>query len=368
MASLFTSKLSELGYRLPHWCDPPSEALVIEFENRFAVKLPADYRDFLVHHGGVTYGQALCSFQEPTPLGTGTIIEGFYGFAPPERSENISWATELIDGAPSVIAIGDGGMGGMIWLICDGDDAGHIYLHDGQGRSSWDDEMFIRMYPNLHPDIKTYLKLRRQGRLPAKPKGYEHMYCLGSSFTEFFDSLLPVPDDDEKPANNYHRIWKGLNACDELVLKELIAAGKLNQPLDYGWTPMQLVAGDMKAMQWLVAAGARLDGTLGMAAQAGAVDAVRFLLGKGFDVEERIRGLTPLMKAVEFPYPEERLDDFIEVARLLIQHGAYVNAISDTGQSVLEIAGGKRYSNGKPHGAPKLIAFLESAGAILKPT
>jgi hypothetical protein len=291
-----------------------------------------------------------------------------------------------------VIAIGDGGLNGMIWLKCDGEDAGHVYFHDGEGRFAWDDDMFYAMYSNIHPEIKHYLKVRGEGKLPAKPKGYEHVYRLGRSFTEFFESLRPSPDEDETAApqsaglltrllriitfglwprqdagNKYDRICEGLNACDELVLKELIAADNLNKSLDYGWTPMQLVAGNMKATHWLLAAGATLDHTLAMAAQRGSVDAVRFLLEKGHNVEERIHGLTPLMKTVEFPYPPERLEDFIEVAELLIEHGANVNAVSDDNRSVLEIAGGKRYSNGKPHGEPKLIAFLESAGAILKP-
>jgi hypothetical protein len=189
--------------------------------------------------------------------------------------------------------------------------------------------MFYAMYPNIHPEIKQYLKLRRQGQIPAKPKGYEHIYRLGRSFTEFFESLRPSPYDDATPAPppaglltrvlriitfgswpredariKYDRICKGLYACDEAVLKELIAAGKLNKPFGYGFsTPMQVVAGNMKAMHWLLAAGATLDRTLGAAAQRGSVDAVRFLLEKGHDVEERVQGLTPLMKVVELPYP-----------------------------------------------------------------
>ena len=95
--------------------------------------------------------------------------------------------------------------------------------------------------------------MRRQGKLPAKPKGYEHVYRLGYSFTEFFESLRPSPDVDKTPApppagllarlcesspsafgekdagNKYDRIRNGLKACDDAVLKELIAVGKLNQ-------------------------------------------------------------------------------------------------------------------------------------------
>src|SRR5262249_51576189 len=105
MPDQFASKLHELGFRMPHWCDPPSEALVADFEKAFRLTLPSDYRAFLMNHGGIDHGEALCSFQEPTPLGKETNIEGFYGFAPPECVENISRATQLIDGAPFVIAI-----------------------------------------------------------------------------------------------------------------------------------------------------------------------------------------------------------------------------------------------------------------------
>jgi hypothetical protein len=395
----YASKLASLGFDLPHWCDPPSEELVAEFERRFTGTLPGDYREFLVHHGGVT-GSAACSFQEPTPYGTETVIDCFFGFGPPERGDNINKATELIDGAPSVVAIGDNLMGAMFWLKCDGDDAGHVYMHDHEGRSAWTDEMFADWYPNLAPEIRKYLKLRQHGELPRKPKGYEHVYRLAPSFTEFIDGLEPSRDSSQADApapvagfwsiatawlppfvrkmgpwappgqgraETYDRICKALVRCDDAVLKELVAAGKLNEPMDYGWTPVEIVARDMKPLEWLLSAGANLQGALCSAAKGGAVDVVRFLLETGCAVEERSRGMTPLMKAVEFPYPPERVADFIEVARILIQHGADVNAISDDGKSVLRIAGGERYSNGRTHGQPEVVAFLETAGAKLNP-
>jgi hypothetical protein len=70
----FTSKLKDLGFELPHWCEPPSEQLVARFERRFSVHLPSDYRAFLVQHGGVV-GNALCPVQEPTPFGTEACID-----------------------------------------------------------------------------------------------------------------------------------------------------------------------------------------------------------------------------------------------------------------------------------------------------
>jgi hypothetical protein len=362
----FAAKLGNLGFKLPHWCDPPSEELVVKFEQRFSVTLPTDYREFLCRHGGVT-GTAVCSFQEPTPCGTETIIDGFYGFAPLERTDNIARATEFIGGAPSIVAIGDNLIGSMFWLMCDGNDTGYVYMHDHEGRSAWTDEMFHEWFPNLSPIIAQYLEIRKHGKLPRKPKGYEHLYRLARSFTDFIDALQSNTDYS-CAENEYDQICKALLCCDEELLHELVAAGKLDEPMEYGWTPVELVAANLKPLQWLVNAGADLHGAMCSAAKGGAADAVRFLIDKGRPVEERSLGRTPLMAAVELPYPPERVHEFVEVARILIRRGADVNAISDDGKSVLRVAGGERYSNGRPHGPPEVVAFLEAAGAKLNPS
>ena len=80
-------------------------------------------------------------------------------------------------------------MGQEFWLKCLGWDAGHVYMYDNQGRSAWPDEMFYKMFSNLHPEIKNYLALRKDGKLPKKPRGYEHVYLLAKSFGEFIDFL-----------------------------------------------------------------------------------------------------------------------------------------------------------------------------------
>jgi hypothetical protein len=188
VASRFASKLTTLGFELPEWCNPPSEQLVREYEKRFDLTLPTDYREFLVYHGGVV-GTANCDFQEPTPCGTGTCINSFYGFTRADRHDNVVHATELIDGAPDVVAIGDNLMGAMFWLKCSGRDSGNVYMHDHEGRSAWPDKMFSEMFPNLHSTIKEYLDLRKRGKLPNKAKGYEHVFRLAKSFSEFVDGL-----------------------------------------------------------------------------------------------------------------------------------------------------------------------------------
>lgn len=86
-------------------------------------------------------------------------------------------------------------MGDMFWLKCTGDDAGHVYLFDDQFRSAWTDEKFFQMFPNMHPEIKNYLELRRQGKLAKRAKGYEHTYRLATSFSEFISRLGPGESD-----------------------------------------------------------------------------------------------------------------------------------------------------------------------------
>jgi hypothetical protein len=192
----FATKLGNLGFELPKWCLPPSEALVREFENHFSLDLPADYRSFLVSYGGFWAGHgAVCPCQEPTPCGNSAFIGSFFGFTLPTRHDNVMDETEKIDGYPDVIAIGDNIMGGMFWLKCTGRDAGHVYLFDNQGRFAWPDEMFFHMFPNLHPEISRYLELRRKGKLPKKAKGYEHIYRVATSFSEFINRLEPGTSD-----------------------------------------------------------------------------------------------------------------------------------------------------------------------------
>lgn len=188
----FATKLANLGFALPKWRLPASEELVREFEERFSLNLPSDYRSFLVRYGGYWAGDgAVCPCQEATPCGNSAFIDHFYGFTLPTRHDNVMDKTEWIDGYPDVVAIGDNLMGNMFWLKCTGSDAGHVYLFDNQGRFAWPDEMFFQMFPNLDPEIGDYLELRRKKKLPKKTKGYEHIYRLAPSFSEFVNRLEP---------------------------------------------------------------------------------------------------------------------------------------------------------------------------------
>ncbi len=193
MRDYFSPKLKSLGFTLPDWCIPPSEELVSNFEKQFGLVLPVDYRAFLVLHGGVI-GTARCRFQEPTPCGFETCIDSFYGFTSPDRRDNVTDSTQLISGAPDIVDIGGNLIGSMFWLRCTGRDEGNVYMHDHEGRFGWTDEMFHESFPNLSPVVQHYLDLRREGKLPQKRKGYEHVYRLARNFGEFVDHLEPGVD------------------------------------------------------------------------------------------------------------------------------------------------------------------------------
>ncbi len=188
MADRFSNKLATLGFVLPEGDTPPSEKLVRNFERRFKLNLPADFRSFLVLHGGVN-GTAICPMIEPTPFGTSTIITAFYGF----HEDEIGDTTEMIEGAPDIIALGSEGLGRMFWLFCAEPYIGHVFVRDHYGRSSWSDEEFFK-WPDLAPEIRHYLDLRREGKLPEKPEGFEDVYLVARSFTDFIDSLQPYHD------------------------------------------------------------------------------------------------------------------------------------------------------------------------------
>jgi hypothetical protein len=77
----------------------------------------------------------------------------------------------------------------MFWLKCSGWDEGHVYMHDHESRSAWPEALFYKRFPKLSPEIQHYLQLREEGKLPKKRKGYEHVYKLSETFSEFIHGL-----------------------------------------------------------------------------------------------------------------------------------------------------------------------------------
>jgi SMI1/KNR4 family protein SUKH-1 len=197
LARHHSEKLRRAGVEIPKWCIPPSEVLVSEFEREFCVTLPADYRAFLLEHGGCALNASV-PFQEPTPVGDSAAVNYFFGFMPADRSsKDVRWNTRLIEGAPDIVAIAGDLMGGMMWLRCTGDATGAVYYHDGEQRSTWPDSTFRARFASLHPSLEAFLALRRNGGLRTKPKGYENVYLIARSFSEFLDALEAETEEEQ---------------------------------------------------------------------------------------------------------------------------------------------------------------------------
>ncbi len=191
------AKLDALGYVPADWQLPVTEEFVVEFEREAGLRLPAEYRDFLLAFGGWS-GSATCGFLEPwTPLGNGAWIDLFYGRMIPEYEVyDIRWATEAVGGAPDFAAVASGGMNGCRVVVrCGGPDDGFVYFLDADQRTLWPDEDLRSMFPALDPLIEDYLIRRRAGELPDKPEGYESLYLLARGFNEFIARLVPLEDE-----------------------------------------------------------------------------------------------------------------------------------------------------------------------------
>jgi ankyrin repeat protein len=90
-------------------------------------------------------------------------------------------------------------------------------------------------------------------------------------------------------------------------------------------------------------------GSLIIAASKGDMPAVKLLLAKGSPVSEtdKATGSNPLFEAIWI--------DNLEMVKLLVEHGANVNAKLNNGKSMLDVA--------KTKGRSDIIALLESKGA-----
>lgn len=194
MSDATRTKLNALGYKPAEWQLPVTERFVADFEQQYQLKLPAEYRAFLLEFGGWT-GSATCDFvDQPTPNGDGCWVDLFYGHMPKEYEVyDVRWATESLGGGAHFVTVAGGGMDGCVVVLrCGGPDDGHVYFLDADQRSLWTDKQFRDMFPGLADNIKEYLRLRKAKKLPAKPEGYENLYLLARGLNEFVERLKPI--------------------------------------------------------------------------------------------------------------------------------------------------------------------------------
>lgn len=114
----------------------PSEGQVAELERRIGVKLPNDYREFLLHFNGGYFNEP-----EITPVGEGCpqdSLEILFGIGASHEEAELARELHLAlfddNDPPKIIPIGRTGMAGLIILdTAPGEGQGAIFLKKAYG-------------------------------------------------------------------------------------------------------------------------------------------------------------------------------------------------------------------------------------------
>mgnify|MGYP000660448359 CR=1 FL=1 len=166
----------------------PSETI----EKLLGLSLPEDYKLFLTSHTKSGFdGDATYPLKEITPLGDSAVIDLLHTAEEIIKSEYFGFSS------PRMLFIGDNLFGSSTCLCLEEDRFGHVYYYDIGGRSSWDDDTFRSMFPNLAPELKNYLETRRVGELPQKDEAFANFYLSATSFTDFYESIVIQDFEDE---------------------------------------------------------------------------------------------------------------------------------------------------------------------------
>ena len=139
-----------------------SEDKLIQFENRFGLLLPPDYREFLLGYNGGPAGPAFFWIKDKQD---GTSVKQFYGLyehvIPSSLETHIGASRQGIPTA--LMPIGDDGTGSLICLGLGWSEFGRIYFLDHE----------------LRPR--------------ETPEGWMGITLLANSFTEFLSALQEEP-------------------------------------------------------------------------------------------------------------------------------------------------------------------------------
>ena len=155
-----------------------------ELERSIGSQVPNDYRSFLeTHEDSQLPCTQLFPFTEKTPFGDEGVLDELLTL------EDLGSDRPVWIDAVGMLIIGDNLFGYPTYICLREPRVGHVFYYDIQQRSHWEDEQFSRMFESLDEDIKEYLRLRSDGKLPQKENGFESFYHVASSFTEFQNLL-----------------------------------------------------------------------------------------------------------------------------------------------------------------------------------
>ena len=165
----------------------PTEAAIDTLEEQLGAALPKDYREFLRTFGGA-YADLEVPVTEPTPKGDIHLINSFTTLTDdPERCEDIRYFLSSYLVPRNMIYIAGGDLDHATCLSFAGIDKGTVYYLD-EGQLAFADE--THGLADM-PTVKEFMRLRDGGELAPKPPGYECLYHIADSFTEFISKCRP---------------------------------------------------------------------------------------------------------------------------------------------------------------------------------
>jgi hypothetical protein len=175
----FKQLISDFEFSPTDGPEPPER--VEELEGLVGVRLPDDYRNFLLEIGGGNTGDLLAPCTMPTPFCEHVVCS----------IHSAREVMNLLDSAVTprnMICIGYGHFGMTTCLSIAGLDHGKVFSLDTEMRFFWNDEIISR-FPSLDPSIREFFRLRDADELPERPWGYENCYHVADSFSEFLSKL-----------------------------------------------------------------------------------------------------------------------------------------------------------------------------------
>ena len=287
--------------------DPISKSELEAFEDKLGIKLPNDYRSFLLEHNGGDY-----PFEVSTSFGPSdpryTIVKSFYPLFTDEDSL-LAVSRRVNSQLPQgFLPIGTDGMGNHICLVFSEQDKGSIWF--------WDHELSQKGgWPPLNSDR------------------------LANHFTEFYDSLeyyLPFCEEDWQETSP---AFMAAERGDANALSSILDDGfDIESRNNRGQTLLICAASARQSqnVRLLLERGASIESrdnegqtALLAASSSHSFDSAKLLVAAGADLDARNgEGETPLLAAMAMSY---------RLPLYLIEEGANVNLRNNYGNSPLEM-------------------------------